>query len=778
MGAVNLNLTTVGVGNSTQIFPGTWQQILPSNLGTLYPDAAISIGYNCNGSAQNQSVTFSTPVTDPYLLFNYVDLGSVYNFSGFAGTVALVGNTVGATLSNNIITLATPGSYNQSSSGFAIQLPGTYSSINYTITNPSCNSGHDSAGFDVAETGFSITPTIGAHGTVTPNQVITVLPNTKASFSVTPDNGYVANMGGTCGGTFSGNTYTTSTVTQDCTVTASFVTNPQAQLNLNANPTGITVSSTSTLTTNGGSGTGAISYNVSGPCTINGNTLTGTAIGSCLVTATKGGDVTFAPATSNTVTVDVSLVQQPALLLSASNTGISIGGTSTLSTTGGSGSGVVSYYVISGLCTLNGAVVTATGAGECKLGANKAADATYASVTSNEVTIHVDLAPQATLELYADKTSILVGQNSYLSTVGGSGTGSVYYSVIDGPCTITASVLHGLAQGTCKVQATKFADLTYNQTTSNIVNVLVDLNLQQSLNLYPNPTGIAIGGISGLATSGGSGTGAVTFKVLSGPCTLSGNQLTSKAAGLCQVSASKEADGTYAKTSSNVASVYVVLAPQAALNLTASNTGIAVGSTSTLSTSGGSGTGTVAYQVLSGPCTLNGALLTGSGAGTCRVSATKAADGTYAQTSSNEESVYVVLAPQSALTLLANPTGIAIGGISGLATSGGSGSGIVTYELISGSCTLSGNQLTGKAPGLCQVLATKAADSTFAETKSNIESVYVVLAPQATLNLTASNTGIAVGSTSTLSTSGGSGTGTVAYQVLSGPCTLNGALLT
>ncbi|NDE57349.1 MAG: hypothetical protein EB071_10810, partial [Gammaproteobacteria bacterium] len=691
MGAVNLNLTTVGVGNSTQIFPGTWQQILPSNLGTLYPDAAISIGYNCNGSAQNQSVTFSTPVTDPYLLFNYVDLGSVYNFSGFAGTVALVGNTVGATLSNNIITLATPGSYNQSSSGFAIQLPGTYSSINYTITNPSCNSGHDSAGFDVAETGFSITPTIGAHGTVTPNQVITVLPNTKASFSVTPDNGYVANMGGTCGGTFSGNTYTTSTVTQDCTVTASFVTNPQAQLNLNANPTGITVSSTSTLTTNGGSGTGAISYNVSGPCTINGNTLTGTAIGSCLVTATKGGDVTFAPATSNTVTVDVSLVQQPALLLSASNTGISIGGTSTLSTTGGSGSGVVSYYVISGLCTLNGAVVTATGAGECKLGANKAADATYASVTSNEVTIHVDLAPQATLELYADKTSILVGQNSYLSTVGGSGTGSVYYSVIDGPCTITASVLHGLAQGTCKVQATKFADLTYNQTTSNIVNVLVDLNLQQSLNLYPNPTGIAIGGISGLATSGGSGTGAVTFKVLSGPCTLSGNQLTSKAAGLCQVSASKEADGTYAKTSSNVASVYVVLAPQAALNLTASNTGIAVGSTSTLSTSGGSGTGTVAYQVLSGPCTLNGALLTGSGAGTCRVSATKAADGTYAQTSSNEESVYVVLAPQSALTLLANPTGIAIGGISGLATSGGSGSGIVTYELISGSCTLSGN---------------------------------------------------------------------------------------
>ncbi|NBT46046.1 MAG: hypothetical protein EBT06_14355, partial [Gammaproteobacteria bacterium] len=158
MGAINLNLATVSSGNSTQIFPGTWQQILPPSLGTLYPDAAISIGYNCNGNPQNQSVTFSTQVTNPYLLFNYVDGGSVYDFSSIAGTVTLVGNTVGATLSNKTITLPA-GSFNQSNNGFAIQLTGTYPSISYTITNGSCGSGHDSAGFDVAETGFSITPT-------------------------------------------------------------------------------------------------------------------------------------------------------------------------------------------------------------------------------------------------------------------------------------------------------------------------------------------------------------------------------------------------------------------------------------------------------------------------------------------------------------------------------------------------------------------------------------------------------------------------------------------
>lgn len=74
--------------------------------------------------------------------------------------------------------------------------------------------------------------------------------------------------------------------------------------------------------------------------------------------------------------------------------------------------------------------------------------------------------------------------------------------------------------------------------------------------------------------------------------------------------------------------------PQATLTVSATPTSINVGNTSALSTSGGSGTGAVTYSVASGPCTVSGSTLTGTGAGTCSITATKAADSTYTSATS------------------------------------------------------------------------------------------------------------------------------------------------
>jgi hypothetical protein len=87
-----------------------------------------------------------------------------------------------------------------------------------------------------------------------------------------------------------------------------YVSATQSSLVLAASPSSINVNGTSTLSTTGGSGTGAVSYTlVSGPCTLSGATLTGTGVGSCVVTATKAADSTYASATSSPVTVSVTL---------------------------------------------------------------------------------------------------------------------------------------------------------------------------------------------------------------------------------------------------------------------------------------------------------------------------------------------------------------------------------------------------------------------------------------------------------------------------------------
>jgi len=96
------------------------------------------------------------------------------------------------------------------------------------------------------------------------------------------------------------------------TTPASTGTTTQATLVVTSNPSSINVNGTSNLGTTGGSGSGNVSYTVvSGPCTLNMATLIGTAAGSCIVTASKASDSTYASATSSQLTVNVTLGAVP-----------------------------------------------------------------------------------------------------------------------------------------------------------------------------------------------------------------------------------------------------------------------------------------------------------------------------------------------------------------------------------------------------------------------------------------------------------------------------------
>jgi len=71
----------------------------------------------------------------------------------------------------------------------------------------------------------TITATAGANGSITPSTQFVVDGNT-ATFTVTPNNGFTAMMSTTCPeglGTLNNNVYTTRVISQDCSVTAAFV---------------------------------------------------------------------------------------------------------------------------------------------------------------------------------------------------------------------------------------------------------------------------------------------------------------------------------------------------------------------------------------------------------------------------------------------------------------------------------------------------------------------------------------------------------------------------
>jgi len=69
---------------------------------------------------------------------------------------------------------------------------------------------------------YSVTPLAGSNGSITPAGPQTVNHGDIVIFTVTPNEGYTATVGGTCGGTLDDTTYTTDPITGDCSVEASF----------------------------------------------------------------------------------------------------------------------------------------------------------------------------------------------------------------------------------------------------------------------------------------------------------------------------------------------------------------------------------------------------------------------------------------------------------------------------------------------------------------------------------------------------------------------------
>ena len=76
--------------------------------------------------------------------------------------------------------------------------------------------------FTVNAPTFTVSPSAGVNGSITPAIAQIVIQGNTATFTVTPNSGYAANVGGTCVGSLAGNIYTTNPITANCTVAASF----------------------------------------------------------------------------------------------------------------------------------------------------------------------------------------------------------------------------------------------------------------------------------------------------------------------------------------------------------------------------------------------------------------------------------------------------------------------------------------------------------------------------------------------------------------------------
>jgi len=231
-----------------------------------------------------------------------------------------------------------------------------------------------------------------------------------------------------------------------------------------------------------------------------------------------------------------------------------------VTTSGGSGSGALKFMAAGAHCSISTTgSLSASAATSCKVTVTKAASKGYSAATSASKTFTF-AAPAPSVKISNTSLSAKVGVTITVTATGGSGTGAYNFATTGAVCSINSvtGVLSALAVGTCPVTVTK------GSVTSLPVTFTFTEGDQPALVIgNDTSTDSLVGTATSVFTTGGAGTGAVSYSVTGTGCTIDASgALNDAAAGNCVVTATKASDGNFAAATSAPATfTFVVPGP-------------------------------------------------------------------------------------------------------------------------------------------------------------------------------------------------------------------------
>ncbi|MFM6980951.1 MAG: InlB B-repeat-containing protein, partial [Micrococcales bacterium] len=368
-----------------------------------------------------------------------------------------------------------------------------------------------------------------------------------------------------------------------------------------------------------------------------------------------------------------------------------------------------------------------------------------------------------------------------VTLLGAFGTGRVTYTSTSS-CAVSESktgvvTIAAKLPGFCTVSAKKLAGtLKVGNTTFDIPQMLTEnyeiefTAIEQAPLLITNRVKTNAANLEiALTSSGGSGTGAVTYDTDTENCKVVFKAkkwlVSTTVAQTCNVVAYKDQSGIYFDAQSEITPFVFSALTQTKLVIANRALSAPVFETMLVSTTGGTGAGAVSYSVTGAGCVLNGASLTSQVIATCSVTATKAAAGWYASTTSAAVVFRFMGLPQSAVTI--TNTALSWSGLDsvGLYADGGSGTGGYFFTSATSGCEVSEEGiLSVTKPANCVVLAFREGDTIYATSSASASKTFVFAAvAQDTVTMTNSSFDYPGDQTVTLTAEGGTGTGTAVY---------------
>ncbi len=179
---------------------------------------------------------------------------------------------------------------------------------------------------------------------------------------------------------------------------------------------------------------------------------------------------------------------------------------------------------------------------------------TYFAPSTGYLTVLSDMRsaqPTVTLSVvFGGPNTVKVGNTFIAVASGGRGTGAYAYSATGSACQVNAStgvgkVLH--VSGGCSVTATKAGDDYNSMSSPSAPLIITTINKGDQAALILNTTmPLANAQSETMSVTGGTTGGAATYKLVSGPCSITGNKLTAKSnTGYCLVNATMAGNTDY-----------------------------------------------------------------------------------------------------------------------------------------------------------------------------------------------------------------------------------------
>jgi hypothetical protein len=165
---------------------------------------------------------------------------------------------------------------------------------------------------------------------------------------------------------------------------------PQAITFTSTPPANPTVGGTYTVSATGGGSGNPVTFSIdssstSGACSIPGTTVSFTGAGTCVIDANQAGNANYsaAPQVQQSFSIAAADPPQAITFTSTPPTNPAVGGTYTVSATGGGSGNPVTFSIdassTSGACSISGATLSFVGAGTCVIDANQAAGGSYSA---------------------------------------------------------------------------------------------------------------------------------------------------------------------------------------------------------------------------------------------------------------------------------------------------------------------------------------------------------------------------------------------------------------